>query len=128
MFSFACSQKTENTNFIQSLDLSDLVRVDKSNLAYEFVEDSEFQFKILQSGCSNCYHELESFKESDYKSDSIAFYILKDGSFTDVDYMINEKLNFHFPVFLISASEHPEIIIGDYKGKIDGDRMIIIKN
>lgn len=125
IISFSCKSKSEN---IFSIDLEELIRIDKSVKEVKFIEGSTYHFKVLQSGCSDCYFELDTFKENKYNDPSIEFFILKDDSFIDVDFIINETLKFEFPVFLLSASDHPEINIGEYMGKVNGNRMIMIEN
>lgn len=128
IISFSCVSESGNKENIFSVDLEELIRIDKSIKEFNFIEDSIYHFKVLQAGCSDCYIELDSFKENYYKDSPIEFFILKDDSFIDVDFMINETLKFEFPVFLISVSDHPEINIGEYFGKVNGNRMIMIEN
>lgn len=129
IFNLSCNKNQEINRFAYALDLTDLVRVDNSNFPYDIEEeDSVFHLKILQSGCSNCYFELDSFMQSNYKLPSLSFFILKDDSFIDADYMINEKLNFKYPVFLISATKFPEVNIGEYTGKLERDQLVLYKD
>lgn len=40
--------------------------------------------------------------------------------------MINETIELDFPVYLISSNLYPELELGEYEGKVENERLMLV--